>query len=199
MARPNVTSKETLIEAAKRRIAGHGLDKLTLKAVAEEAKVTQGTVYYHFRTKEQLVFEVVRDLCRASWERLKANEKPAAERIKDGLSSAKSRTRKDAYYHQLFLELAVLGFRNEKINEQLGELLEEENAVLAEQLSEMWKRSPVDGVSFSTWGILLNALIDGLALQSLMSPGFPSGKVYGELEAVLQMLTETAVKQHGGK
>nr|MDH3163626.1 helix-turn-helix domain containing protein [Bacillus licheniformis] len=63
MARPNVTSKETLIEAAKRRIAEHGLDKLTLKAVAEEAKVTQGTVYYHFRTKERLVFEVVRDLC----------------------------------------------------------------------------------------------------------------------------------------
>ena len=26
MARPNVTSKETLIEAAKRRIAGQGLD-----------------------------------------------------------------------------------------------------------------------------------------------------------------------------
>ena len=57
MARPNVTSKETLIEAAKRRIAEHGLDKLTLKAVAEEAKVTQGTVYYHFRTKEQLVLK----------------------------------------------------------------------------------------------------------------------------------------------
>lgn len=95
--------------------------------------------------------------------------------------------------------MAVLGFRNEKINEQLGELLEEENAVLAEQLSEMWKRSPVDGVSFSTWGILLNALIDGLALQSLMSSGFSSEKVYGELEAVLQMLTETAVKQHGGE
>ncbi|MDI5787806.1 helix-turn-helix domain containing protein [Bacillus licheniformis] len=90
-----------MIEAAKRRIAEHGLDKLTLKAVAEEAKVTQGTVYYHFGQRAAC-FEVVRDLCRASWERLKANEKPAAERIKDGLSSAKSRTLKDAYYHQLF-------------------------------------------------------------------------------------------------
>ena len=78
-----------------------------------------------------------------------------------------------------FLELAVLGFRNEKIKEQLGELLEEENAVLAEQLSDLWKRSPVDGVSFSTWGILLNALIDGLALQSLMSPDFPLKNLQG--------------------
>ncbi|MDI5787805.1 hypothetical protein PO124_03040 [Bacillus licheniformis] len=50
---------------------------------------------------------------------------------------------------------------------------------MAEQLSDLWKRSPVDGVSFSTWGILLNALIDGLALQSLMSPGFSPEKSTG--------------------
>ncbi|WFA07279.1 TetR/AcrR family transcriptional regulator [Bacillus sp. HSf4] len=195
MARPNVTSKETLIEAAKRRIADYGLDNLTLKAVAEEAKVTQGTVYYHFRTKEQLVFEVVRDVCRTSWDHLTADEKPAAEKIKDGLLSAKSRTEKDAYYHQLFLELAVFGFRNKRINGQLGELLEEENTLLAEQLSLMWKRSPVEGVSFRTWGILLNALIDGLAVQSLVSPEFSSEEVYRELEMVLQMLTETASRE----
>ncbi|MCY8605789.1 helix-turn-helix domain-containing protein, partial [Bacillus sonorensis] len=80
MARPNVTSKNMLIEAAKRCIMDQGLENLTLKAVAEKANVTQGTVYYHFRTKEQLVFEVVQDVCYISWENLKSGQKPAAEK-----------------------------------------------------------------------------------------------------------------------
>ncbi|MEC1261919.1 TetR/AcrR family transcriptional regulator [Bacillus swezeyi] len=196
MARPNVTSKEMLIEAAKRRIAERGLENLTLKAVAEDANVTQGTVYYHFRTKEQLVFEVVRDVCCTSWESLRANQKPAAEKMKDGLASAKARTQEGAYYHQLFLELVVFGFRNERINKQLGELLDDENTFLADQLSGLWKRSPVEGVSLKTWSILLNALIDGLALQSFISSEFSSDEIYQELELVLQKLTEDALKQH---
>ncbi|KAA6473570.1 TetR/AcrR family transcriptional regulator [Bacillus swezeyi] len=196
MARPNVTSKEMLIEAAKRRIAEHGLENLTLKEVAEDANVTQGTVYYHFRTKEQLVFEVVRDVCCTSRESVRANQKPAAENMKDGLASAKARTQEGAYYHQLFLELVVFGFRNERINKQLVELLDDENTFLAEQLSALWKRSPVEGVSLKTWGILLNALIDGLALQSFISSEFSSDEIYQELELVLQKLTENAVKQY---
>ncbi|MBU8785057.1 MULTISPECIES: TetR/AcrR family transcriptional regulator [Bacillus] len=192
MARPNVTSKKMLIDAAKRCIADEGLEHLTLKAVAEKAKVTQGTVYYHFRTKEQLVFEVVQDVCYTSWEQLKTGRKPAEEKVKEGLLSAKSRTGEDSYYHRLFLELVVSGFRNEKVNSQISKLTDDENTFLTEQLSEIWKRSPVERVSFKTWGILLNALIDGLALQSVISPGFSSEEIYGELELVLQHLTEKA-------
>ena len=55
MAKPNVVNKEKLLKAAKEIIAEHGMEKLTLKAVAESAQVTQGTVYYHFKTKDQLL------------------------------------------------------------------------------------------------------------------------------------------------
>ena len=201
MARPNVTSKNMLIEAAKMCIMDQGLENLTLKAVAEKANVTQGTVYYHFRTKEQLVFEVVQDVCYISWENLKSGQKPVAEKIKEGLMSAQSRTKEDSYYHRLFLESVVSGFRNDMISSQLSKLIEDENMFLTEQLSALWERSPVEGVSLKTWGILLNALIDGLALQSVISPGFSSEEVYRELELVLQHLTEKAqvADQSGSK
>ena len=52
MAKPNVVNKEKLLQAAKEIIAEHGMEKLTLKAVAKSAQVTQGTVYYHFKTKD---------------------------------------------------------------------------------------------------------------------------------------------------
>ena len=42
MAKPNVISKEELIEAAKACIVENGLEKLTLKMVADKAKVTAG-------------------------------------------------------------------------------------------------------------------------------------------------------------
>ena len=70
MAKPNVVSKQKLIEATQDCIVELGIEKLTLQAVAEKAKVTQGTVYYHFQTKEQLLFEVVQEICRSSWQEM---------------------------------------------------------------------------------------------------------------------------------
>ena len=67
MAKPNVVNKEKLLQAAKEIIAEHGMEKLTLKAVAKSAQVTQGTVYYHFKTKDQLLLEVTEAFCKASW------------------------------------------------------------------------------------------------------------------------------------
>lgn len=45
----------------------NGINKLTLRSVAEGASVTQGTVYYHFKTKEKLMIEIVSNMCESSW------------------------------------------------------------------------------------------------------------------------------------
>ena len=41
MAKPNVVNKEKLLQAAKEIIAEHGMEKLTLKAVAESSSYTR--------------------------------------------------------------------------------------------------------------------------------------------------------------
>lgn len=74
---------------------------MTLKSVAEQANVTQGTVYYHFRTKENLMLEAVRHVCDSSWANVKNNQRPPTEKLK----SAKARTKENAYYHRLILTL----------------------------------------------------------------------------------------------
>ncbi|MDY7431179.1 TetR/AcrR family transcriptional regulator [Bacillus sp. V26] len=78
---------------------------MTLKSVAEQANVTQGTVYYHFRTKENLLLEVVRHVCDSSWANVKNNQRPPTEKRKEVLLSAKARTNENAYYHRLILTL----------------------------------------------------------------------------------------------
>ncbi|MFW2109016.1 TetR/AcrR family transcriptional regulator [Bacillus spizizenii] len=190
MAKPNIISKEALIQSAKTCIVENGLEKLTLQSVAKQANVTQGTVYYHFRTKENLIMEVVRHVCGSSWANVKNSSLPSSEKLRKALLSAKSRTKENGDYHRLYLSLVVLSFQNKQIKEQLSYLLQSENQCVTEELTQLWGESPIKGVSLTTRGIMLNALIDGLAIQSLVSGDFPSEDVYQELEWILEKLTE---------
>lgn len=40
----------------------------------------------------------------------------------------------------------------------------------------VWSKTPIEGVSVETWGILINAMVDGLALQALIQKDFPVEK-----------------------
>ncbi|WP_044640311.1 TetR/AcrR family transcriptional regulator [Risungbinella massiliensis] len=194
MAKPNVISKNELIEYAKECLVEKGIEKFTLKAVAEAGGVTQGTIYYHFRTKEQLLLEIVRDICDRSWSELSHHNENI---IKQAFESAKSRCSSDSFFHKLFLTLVVSGFHNEKIKEQLGDILEKENEALSKHLTKIWSPTPIKGVSFETWGILLNAIVDGLAIQALLSKDFSVEKVYRELEQVLIGLSNPSKRECG--
>jgi len=191
MAKPNVISKEELLHSAQRCIVGKGLDKTTLKAVAEASHVSQGTVFYHFRTKEQLILEVVKQMCDASWQTTKA---AAAEDdyIAAALNDAKERCGYDSSYHQLFFSSLAASFHNESIRGQLGRLVGQENEHVAGMLAERWGSSPVPGMSLEGWGMLINAMIDGLVVQALLSESFPKDAVFKELELLLRFL-----QQHG--
>ncbi|WP_062317289.1 TetR/AcrR family transcriptional regulator [Demequina maris] len=81
MARPASDKRERLTAAAVRLATTRGLAATTLGAIAEEAGVPAGSVYYYFKTREDVVSAVVealharqRDLM-ASWE---AEEDPRA-------------------------------------------------------------------------------------------------------------------------
>ncbi|MED1091579.1 TetR/AcrR family transcriptional regulator [Bacillus paramycoides] len=180
MAKPNVINKQKLLEAAKEIIAEHGMEKLTLKAVAESAQVTQGTVYYHFKTKDQLLLEVTESFCKASWEQIGKDVK-----LEKALQSAKSRCVKDSMYHHLFFQLIASGLQNDTMKEKIGELLQYENQELKGVLGKKVGGAITSQISTETWSILCNALIDGLALQALFNPSFSTDKVYGDLYMLL--------------
>lgn len=192
MAKPNVISKSDLIESAKTCLVERGIEKFTLRAVAEIAGVTQGTIYYHFRTKDQLLLNVVKDICDRSWNELSQSNENL---IRKAIASAKSRCTSDSFFHKLFLILITTSFNNEKIRERLEDIIMEENRVLSENLKKLWSTSPIKGVSLETWGVFLNALVDGLAIQALLSKDFPVEKIYSELEQLIISLTDLSCKE----
>ncbi|MES5943284.1 MULTISPECIES: TetR family transcriptional regulator [unclassified Bacillus cereus group] len=190
MAKPNVVNKENLLQAAKEIIAEHGMEKLTLKAVAESAQVTQGTVYYHFKTKDQLLLEVTESFCKASWEQIGKDVQ-----LEKALQSAESRCVKDSMYHHLFFQLVASGLQNDAMKNKIGELLQYENQELERVLNEKVGDRMTSQIPTETWSVLCNALVDGLALQALFNPFFSTDKVYGDLYMLLEKFT---VLQKGG-
>ncbi|MET3699649.1 TetR family transcriptional regulator [Bacillus oleivorans] len=194
MAKPNVISKSDLIKSAKECLVDKGIEKFTLRAVAEMAGVTQGTVYYHFKTKEQLLLDIVDDVCQSSWYEISQSSNESI--IKQAFESAKQRCSHDSFFHKLFFTLVTSSFTNEKIREQLGAILFNENRALFENLSKVWPKSPIEGVSIETWGVLLNAMVDGIAIQALLQNDFPAEKIFTEFEQLFKGLNQLLI---GGK
>jgi TetR/AcrR family transcriptional regulator len=52
--------EKAILDAARRRFAHYGYNKVTMEEVAEEVGVVKGSIYYYFPTKEQLFKEVIR-------------------------------------------------------------------------------------------------------------------------------------------
>ena len=73
--------------------------------------------------------------------------------------------------------------------------MQAENHALSENLLKIWPESPVEGVSMEAWGIMFNAMVDGLAMQALLQKDFPVKKVYQEFEQVIKALTNLSEKE----
>jgi len=55
MPRNAVPTRERIISAASKLFYGEGIGRVSMDAVAEKAGVTKRTLYYHFRSKDDLV------------------------------------------------------------------------------------------------------------------------------------------------
>src|SRR5258708_20127165 len=53
-------SREAILHAAEQIVARHGPASLTLESAASEANVSKGGLFYHFRSKEVLLQEMIR-------------------------------------------------------------------------------------------------------------------------------------------
>jgi AcrR family transcriptional regulator len=55
MARQSIPTRERIVAAASKLFYGEGIGRVSMDAVAEKAGVTKRTLYYHFRSKDDLI------------------------------------------------------------------------------------------------------------------------------------------------
>jgi AcrR family transcriptional regulator len=162
MGKPKQIDKKHLIMAAKKQLLSEGLGSVTLKSVAENVGVTQGVVYYHFKTKHKLLLSLLEqyldDLDNHSKTMETSKEILAEEMYKAQISSEEQR---------LFIELTAMSLHEKELKQKLGQALRKR--------IHSYSRVMDGDIQSSR---LLAALIDGLALQAALDPTFPQQDMY---------------------
>lgn len=187
MAKPNVINKETLLKSAKECLVTRGMQGFTLRAVAEMADVTQGTVYYHFRTKDQLLIDMANDACEKKV--ALTNELSDQDNMLEAwFDHVKEQYREDLFEFKLMIMLLVIGFDQPDIEKKLKEAISHRKKVFIDHLRDTWPEQPVDGVSIETWSIMLQSLVDGLLLNILQGKLTDVEQFFDELDVLLHQL-----------
>lgn len=85
MTQPPVSRRDELLVLAATMFAERGLRATTVRDIADSAGILSGSLYHHFKSKEQMVEEVLRDFLDWLFDRyqqIMANEPNPLERLK---------------------------------------------------------------------------------------------------------------------
>jgi AcrR family transcriptional regulator len=185
---------QRIVESMRRSVARRGSAGSTFDHVAREAGVSRGLLHYYFKTKEQLLAEVVRRECDVRLARLEeqlAGAGSADDFVDVLVVGLHDMVRRDPDLVTLVFELFTLSRRNPEIAAEFADLQrrsrEHVAAVLAAKQSEgvLTLRAEPEAVAD-----VLFSLGDGLALRMLAEPDVDFGpSVDAAVVAVHTLLT----------
>jgi AcrR family transcriptional regulator len=165
VGKPKQISKNDLVLAAKQQLIRRGASSVTLKNVAQAMGVTQGVVYYHFKTKDQLLTALLKEYtdqlhAEGTIER-STNGKDHQAAVLDFFAEEGYKAQISSDEHQLFYNLVAISLHHRELKQLLGESIEQRVNGLATQLGGDQQRARI-----------LLAMADGLALHALFDPVF---------------------------
>lgn len=160
------------------------LSEISLSEIARMAGIAKGTLYYHFKNKEDILFAIM-DLClNEQWEELlawtsdKSKDTSLPRLVKYVLERDTSAA--DMRFH--FFYDATAG--NEAIRQQLLKLYHDFHEIIAEKIRERTREVSSDYLS---WLVLL--LSDGLLMHKLLeNPEVDTDMFIRETEHYLRKL-----------
>src|SRR5512133_953488 len=75
----NKDGKIKIIEAAQRLIAEQGVEKTSMRDIAKGAGITTGAIYYYYKSKEELLYDVMDYATAVTSEIMKMRSRPEAK------------------------------------------------------------------------------------------------------------------------
>lgn len=156
--------KGIIIEATEGLLETKKLSDISLAEVAKAAGISKGTLYYHYKTKDEILFDITDKYLDEQWKNLidwteDENKDTSLHRLvkyvfERNISAAGMRI------HLIYN--AMLG--NEEIRIRLIKRYSEFSDLISKKISE---RSDIIPAEFLTWLILLAS--DGLIIQKMLN------------------------------
>jgi TetR/AcrR family transcriptional repressor of bet genes len=201
---PEETRREDIMRAAYDVAARRGVEAITVRAVAERADVSHGTVLFYFTRRDELVANLLDRVLDATAE-LRTSEtvsrlEQPAERLHALLRAEMERLSSDPRPFRVFLEYWALGVRSAAIRRKISAALQRYRASLTEYTAPAVAGRPRPRRGSESSGLktitpdgvaaVAVSLIHGCALQSVIDPaGFD---VQQHFDAAAQMLRQVA-------
>ncbi len=155
--------KEIIIKTTEDLLKDKKLSDVSLAEIARTAGISKGTLYYHYKSKDEIFFDITDKYLSEQWQNLvdwteDESKDTSLHRlvkyvIERNISTAELRM-------HLFYD-AMLG--NENIKQRLIERYKEFESIIEEKISERTDAMPAE---FLTWLILLTS--DGLYVQKML-------------------------------
>src|SRR5436190_5752509 len=174
---PEEDRRKDILRAAYDVAARHGVESLTVRAVAARAAVSHGTVLFHFNRRDALVAALLDSVLDATTvlhvplevERL---TRPT-ERLRRLLRVEMDRLSGDPRHFRLFLEYWALGVRNAVIRRRVSAALDSYRAAfraVAESVVNEASGSPPRSSDAEGLAAVAVSFVHGCALQAVIDP-----------------------------
>jgi len=180
--------KEKIIEATEELLSQKGISDISLAEIAKTAGISKGTLYYHYKTKDDILFDIMDNYLEEQWNNLidwteDENKDTSLHRL------VKYVVERNIATAQMRIHLfygAILG--NEEIRLRLVKRYSEFEELIAKKISE---RTSTMSAEFLTWLILTTS--DGLYIQKLLAnPGI-------DVQNFIETGTKLIEKMENGK
>lgn len=186
------TRREQILKAAYDVAVHKGIDGLTVRAVAERARLSHGLVLFHFKRKGQLVTALL-DHVLATAAVLEIPEEIARvprprDRLHALLRREMARLSHEPRKARLFFEYWALGTRDPAIRAKVHEALTTYRAAFRELAAEVLRADPARFTDATPDGMAAVAvsLVHGCAVQAMIDPDHFAGGEY--LPAVQELI-----------
>lgn len=158
--------KAELTEAAMELFANNGFAGTSISSIAKKAGVSKGLVYNYFKSKEELVKEIVMAGIKAIVKEMDFDftQKITREKMIELLDKNLNLIQQNGDYWKLYLAVisqpAVIVLVKDEIFKVIGSFFE----AIAGYYEEKGVKNPL------AYGYLLGAILDGIGLDSLFDP-----------------------------
>jgi TetR/AcrR family transcriptional repressor of uid operon len=172
---PKVTSqhktevRERIVRAAIIAFSRDGYDRTRMDDIAEIAKLSKGTLYLYFRSKEDLFYAISENSIRELKEQLSSLFTKSEDLITDSQKFYVSFRRSSEQSDKVLLETIAESSRNRKLQEMLYRQRLKVLDVLTGYLNLQIKKGFLnDGIDVNAVALGLVALYDGLTVDKII-------------------------------
>ena len=178
-------NKKKIIEAASELVAEGGISRTSLRSICDKAGISMGTLYYHYRTKDLILADILRQsLSGPRWladeiEHGGLTREEAFDKLMNALRGRIEKLAASKVYTHM-LDEALSG------NEVLTEIVQEQNDTWIDALEEIiaFIKNRDTCLTTRSAAIMIESLAQGITTQYLLNQDYE--KKEETLDAVLK-------------